>query len=135
MAEVVFTNAFVSLNAVDLSDHVRQVTLSYNAEPADITAMSDTTRQRIGGLKDWSISIEFNQDYAASEVDATLFALVGTTFAIEIRPDAGAVAATNPKFTGTALLESYQPVGGSIGEVHVSPVQLSAASSLTRATS
>ena len=135
MAEVVLTNAFVSLNGVDLSGHVRSVTLSYNSEPQDITAMSDTTRQRIGGLLDWSLSVEFNQDYAANLVDATLFSLVGTTFAMILRPDAGAVAATNPQYTGTVLLESYQPLGGSIGEVHTSPVQLSAASVLARATS
>lgn len=135
MSEVVFTNAYVELNTVDLSDHVRSVTLQYQSEPQDITAMSDTTRQRLGGLLDWSIAIEFNQDYASGEVDATLFALVGTTFAFELRPDAGSVAPTNPKYTGTALLESYQPMGGSVGEVHVSPVQLTAASALTRATS
>lgn len=135
MAEQVLTNAYVLLNSVDLSDHVRSVSINYNSEPQDITAMSDTTRQRTGGLLDWTIAIEFNQDYAANEVDVTLFSLVGTTFAFEIRADAGSVATTNPKFTGTALLESYQPVGGSIGEVHVAPIQLTAASALTRATS
>lgn len=135
MGEVVFTNAFVSLKAIDLSDHVRSVTLDYSSEPADITAMSLTTRKRIGGLKDWSISIEFNQDYAASEVDATLFDEIGNTIAIELRPDAGAVSQTNPKFTGTALLESYPPMGGSVGDVHTTTAQLSAASDLIRATS
>ena len=135
MAEVVFTNAYLSINAVVLSDHIRQITLNYSAEPQDITAMSDTTRQRIGGLLDWSITIEFNQDYAASEVDVTLFAIVGTVIAIEIRPDAGAVAVTNPKYTGNALLESYQPIGGTIGEVHVAPITLTAGGALTRATS
>lgn len=135
MAEVVLTNAHLTLNSVDLSDHVRSITLNYNSEPQDITAMSDTTRQRTGGLLDWSVSIEFNQDYAANEVDVTLFSLVGTTFAMAIRPDAGSVATTNPEYTGTCLLESYQPVGGQVGEVHVAPVQLTAASALARATS
>ena len=134
MSEVVLTNAFISLNGVDLSDHVRQVTLNYSSEPQDITAMNDTTRQRIGGLKDWSISIEFNQDYAASEVDVTLFSIVGSVIAVILRPDAGVIGTTNPEYTGNALLESYQPIGGSIGEVHVSPIQLSAAGALARAT-
>ena len=135
MAEIVLTDASVTLGGVDLSDHVRSITLSYNAEQGDITAMGDSTRQRIGGLKDWSVSIEFNQDYAAGEVDATLFSQVGSTLAFVGKATSGAVSATNPSFSGTALLESYQPLGGSIGDVHVSPVNLVAAGDLTRATS
>lgn len=134
MAEVVLSNAFLSINGVDLSDHVRQITLPFSSEPQDKTAMGDTTRERVGGLLDWSIDVEFNQDYAAAEIDDTLFALVGTTFAVIIRPDAGVVSATNPQFSGTALLESYQPVGGSVGEIHTAPITLTASGPLTRAT-
>lgn len=135
MAEVVFTDAHLSLGGTDLSDHVRSVTLNYSAETGDITAMGDDTRERIGGLKDWSLDVEFNQDYAASEIDATLFSLVGTSVAIVLRPDSAAVGSTNPEFTGNGILESYQPVGGSIGEVHTSPVRFSSAGTLARATS
>lgn len=134
MAEQVFTNAFLSIGGTDLSDHVRQVTLEYSAELQDITAMGDDTRNRLGGLKDWSISVEFNQDYAASEVDATLFSIVGASSAIVLRPDAGAVSATNPEFTGNAILESYQPMGGSVGDAHVSPATLQGTGDLSRAT-
>lgn len=132
MAEHVFTNAHVTLNSVDLSDHVRQARLRYSAEPQDITAMSDLTRTRLGGLKDWSLEIEFNQDYAASEIDATLFAIVGSVFAISLRPDAGAQSSTNPTYSGSALLADYQPMGGGVGEAHVSPITLQAAGTLTR---
>lgn len=134
MAEQVLTNAFLSVNAVNLSDHVRSITLRYAAELQDITAMSDATRQRLGGLKDWSFDVEFNQDYAAGNVDATLFPIVGSPVAIEIRADAAAVGVTNPKFTGSAILESYQPVGGAIGDPHVSPVSFQGNGTLTRAT-
>lgn len=135
MAETVFTNGFLSVAATDLSDHVRQMTLTYNSELQDITAMGDTARERLGGLNDWSLQVEFNQDYAASEVDATLFSNVGASVAIEVRPDQGAVAATNPKFTGNAILESYQPVGGTVGDAHVAPVTFQGNGALTRATS
>ncbi len=86
MAEFVFTDASVVINAVDLSDHVRQVTLNYSAELQDDTAMGDDTRSRIGGLKDWSMELEFNQDFAAAEIDVTLFPLVGSTFAVTLKP-------------------------------------------------
>jgi len=134
MANVVLTNAFVSLNSVNLSAFVRSVTLNYAAELQDDTAMGDSARSRIGGLKDWSIQIEFFQSYAAGAVDATLFNLVGSTFAVEVRHSAAAASATNPKYTGTGILESYQPVGGAVGENLMAPVVVQGVGNLTRAT-
>ncbi len=136
MANRVITNAYVLINSVDLSTSVRQVTLNYSAEQQDDTAMGDSARSRIPGLKDWSLDIEFFQDYAASKVDATLFSLIGAApFAIEIRGDSGSVSATNPKYTGNATLESYQPVAGTVGENQMAPVRLMGVGTLTRATS
>ena len=135
MANMVLRDAYVSLNSVNLSSLVRQVTLSYSAELQDDTAMGDTARSRIGGLKDWSLQIEFFQDYGTSLVDQTLFSLVGSTFAVEVRPTSSSASATNPKFTGTGILESYQPVGGTVGENLMAPVSISGVGALTRGTS
>lgn len=135
MTEQVFSNAFVSINGVDLSDHLRQATLNYSADMVDITAMGDGTRNKLGGLKDWSMELEFNQDHAAANVDATLFPLVGTSFTVILRPTASAVSATNPNFTGTALLESYTPLTGPVGDVSTASVTLQGSGDLTRATS
>ena len=49
MPHLVFRNPFVSLNGVDLSDHVRQATLDYKAELQDDTAGGDSSRNRLGG--------------------------------------------------------------------------------------
>lgn len=136
MSHFVFKDPYVSLGGVNLSAHVKQVTLDYKAETPDDTCAGDDTRKRLaGGLKDWSLQVEFAQDYAASQVDATLFALVGTSVAVEVRPTSAAVGSTNPKFTGNALLESYQPMGGSIGDAAMAPVTLQGNGDLTRATS
>jgi hypothetical protein len=135
MANVVLTNAFVSLNSVNLSSLVRSVTLNYAAQLQDDTAMGDTAVSRIGGLKDWSLEVEFFQDYDANKVDATLFSLVGSTFAVEVRHSAANASATNPKYTGTGILESYQPVGGAVGENLMAPVTIQGVGALTRGTS
>ncbi len=135
MAHFVWKNPYVLINAVDLSDHVKQATLDYKAELVDDTCGGDNTRTRLGGIKDWTLTLEFAQDYAAGEVDASLFAQVGNSIAIEVRPDTGAVAATNPKYTGNAIIENYQPFGGQIGEQAMAPVTLQANGDLTRATS
>lgn len=134
MAHFVFTNAKVDINAVDLSDHVKSVALDYKGELQDNTAMGATTRTRLGGLKDWSIEIEFFQDFAAGEIDATLFGLVGTTFTVEVRPVNAARSATNPGYSGTGILESYPPIGGTVGEMAMSSVAIQAAGVLSRLT-
>lgn len=134
MAEIVLTDCSLVCNAVNLSAWVRSITIQYNADAVENTAMGDTTHTRIGGLKDWSVSVEFNQDYAAAAVDQTLFGLVGSTFTFEGKPTSAAPSATNPKFTGLALLESYQPINGSVGELNTTSINLVAAGALTRAT-
>ncbi len=133
---MIFKNAFVKINTVDLSALVKQVTLSYKAEQQDDTAMGDSSRSREAGLLDWDVSIEFHQSYASAEVDATLFPLVGAAaFAVELRPQNTTVSATNPKYTGNANLESYQPMGGTVGDHLMAPARLIGVGTLTRATS
>ena len=136
MANMIFKDAYLVINSVDLSDHVRQVTLNYKAELQDDTAMGDDSRSRLAGLTDFDIDVEFFQDYASGKVDATLFSLVGAAaVAIELRPTSGSVSSTNPKYTGNVVLESYQPMGGQVGENLMAPVKLMGSGDLTRATS
>lgn len=135
MANMVLYNAYLSVNSVDLSDHTHSLTLNYEAEMLDETMMGDLTRSNKPGLKNWSADAEFESDFAVGEVDATLFPLIGAAaFPIEIRPDAGAVAVTNPKFTGNAVLENYQPLGGTVGELSMTSCTFRSAGTLSRAT-
>lgn len=134
MANFVLTDASVVVNAVDLSDQVRQVTVSVEADVQENTAMGDTYRSRLGGLKDWSLEIEFNQDFAAGEVDATLWPLIGTPTTVTVKPTSAAVSATNPTFSGSAILNSYPPLSGSVGDVSTASVSFQGAGTLTRAT-
>lgn len=125
-------NASVVINSVDLSDHVKSVTVTTGAEALDDTAMGDTTRSNLGGLLTWSISVDFEQDYASAKVDATLSPLVGTTTVVVVKADSAAVSATNPSWTGTGLLTAYQPVGGTVGDLHMTQAQFASAGTLSR---
>jgi hypothetical protein len=135
MAAFVFTDAYFSVTGTDLSAYVRSVTVNYQAELQDSTTMGDSTRERLGGLKDWSVDVEFNQDFASSAVDDTLWPLVGTTFVVAVRPTSSAKGATNPEYTGTGILESYPPLGGSVGDLATASITIQAAGDLSRATS
>jgi len=135
MATFVATDYSVVINSVDLSDHVRSATIDYSVEEQDDTAMGDSTRSAAGGLKNWSYNVEFLQDFAASEVDATLFSLVGSTTFATFKPTSGSVTATNPSFSGTALIQSYGPLGSSVGDQAAVTLQATAAGDLARNTS
>lgn len=128
-------NASVVINGVDLSDHVKSVTINTGVNALDDTAMGDSTKSNLGGLLTWDITVDFEQDYASGKVDATLSPLVGSTTTIVCKPDAGSVSSTNPSWTGTGLLTSYKPLGGSVGDLHLTQGKFDSASTLVRATS
>lgn len=129
MSAFTLVNAYCMINNVDLSDHVKSVTIDYSAETPECTAMgAGTTKQRLPGLLDWKIDVEFNQDYASGKVHATLWPLVGTLTTIIIQAVAGAESATNPKFTGTGIISKYNPLSGKVGDVNTTKVEMVAGS-------
>lgn len=136
MAKFIYKDASLVLNSVDLSDHVVSLTLDVSADLQEDHAMGDSTKTRLVGLKDWSVSIDFRQDFAASEVDATLWGIMNGAVAVPIviKPTSAAVSATNPSYSGNVVLESYPPLGGSVGDIAGTSVSLQAAGDLTRAT-
>ena len=108
----------ITINTVDLSEYLKDVSLTYEADELETTASGDTSKEFIAGLKSWKVDATVNQDYTASKVDATLFPLVGAApFAIILRPTSAAKGANNPEFTGNCILTSYPPMSGAVGEV------------------
>lgn len=135
MATFATTDYDVTVNSVDLSDHVRAVTADISIDELDDTAMGDDSRSRIGGLKDVSVTVEFNQDFAASEVDATLWAAFGTVIDVVVVPTSGSVSATNPSYTFPVLVSSYSPFSNSVGDLATVSVTWPGSGTVTRATS
>jgi len=135
MAKLVLNNASVTVNSVDLSDYVTQVTIVTDVNEVPTTAMGDTAITRVGGLKDSSISIDWQQDYAASKVEATLYPLIGSTTTIVVKAVDAAVSVTNPSYTMTALIASHSPVAGAVGELSTFSVTYPISGEITKATS
>ena len=118
MAQLVLTDASITVNAVALQTRANSVSLNYEIEAVESTAFGDSGRKYVGGLQNLTCDIEFQQDFAASQVEATIFPLVGTSTTIVIKPTSAAVGATNPSYTiSNAFLSAHTPVNGSIGEL------------------
>ena len=135
MATFMLNNASVTINSVDLSSYVTSVTLSQSADNLEDTAMGDTSRSYIGGLKSGTVDIEFNADFAASKTEATIFPLVGTSTAVVIKPVAASVSATNPSFSFNAIVTEWDTLNGSVGEIATHSVSWPITGAITKATS
>lgn len=123
MAKLVLTDASVTINSVDLSDTVQSVTLNYNADQVEVTSMGDSAHKFTGGLDNITCDVTMFQDFAASEVEATVFSLVGSTTTVVIKPTSGAVAADNPSYTITdAFVSGHTPVAGTVGDAAMTTV-------------
>lgn len=136
MAKIVLTNAVVTVNSVDLSDSISSVTLNSSFDVVETTGFSSTAaRTRVGGLADNSISLEFHQDYASGEVEATVFPLLGTVTTVTVKPASGATAVSNPLYTVSCLVSEWTPLNGAVGELATASVTWPVSGAITKATS
>ena len=118
MAVLVLTNAYISVNSVVLSDHGNNVTVNYEVDQIEVTAFGDGGHKFTGGLQNNSVEMTLNQDFATSNVEATIYPLVGTTTTVIIKPNGATTGATNPSYTITnAYLAAHTPVAGAVGEL------------------
>jgi len=134
MARLVLTNAKVTINSVNLSDHIASITLSTSSDVVDTTGFSSTAaRARVAGLADNSVTLEFHQDYATSNVEATIYPLIGTTTTVVVTPVDTTVSGTNPSYTFTALVAEWQPLSGAVGELATASVTWPISGTITKA--
>ena len=136
MAAFVLTDAYIALNGSDRSAHIKQVALNVETAEQDVTDFADAGwTVPIAGLKSGSLALTFNQDVAASAIDSIMWPLLGTTVTFEVRATNAAVGASNPKYTGSILVTSWNPITGSVGDVAEVSVTYPVSGYVTRATS
>jgi hypothetical protein len=134
MPRIVLTNAQITINAVDLSDHIASVTLSTSNDVIETTGFSSTAaRTRVAGLSDNSITLEFHQDFATSNVEQTIYPLIGTNTTVVVKPTSSAVSATNPSYSCSASVVEWQPLSGAIGELATASVTWPISGAITKA--
>lgn len=131
------SNAFVSINGVDVSDQVSSVNLNMSREELDKTCMhADATRISHAGLKRPAFTFDLKSDYTDNEEDEDFFALIdaGTEFTTIVRPLRGtSVGAANPNYTFTGWIQNMPLIAGAVGELAGGTVTISPAGKITRA--
>lgn len=135
MGTLTLTDAYITVDSNDISADSNQVTLNYEADAVEETAFGDDTHIMKGGLKNWSMDVSLNSDYAASALDSILFPLVGTVVTIEVRATSDSVGTSNPEYTASGLITSYTPIQGSVGDLATGTLNIVPAGTLSRVTS
>jgi hypothetical protein len=110
----------VTLNSVDLSDHVTSATINRVFEELEISAMGDTARKYTKGLETSTITLDFLNDNAASgagSVRAALQAAWGTTVPITLKQTNALVSTTNPEYQSTILVNNTTDINGAVGDI------------------
>ena len=112
MAIYLDNNVGLKIATVDLSAYVTSITLTQTFDEVETTAMGATAHQFAKGLEASTLQVDFLNDWAASQVQATLQAAYGTSVTAIVIPVKGtAVGATNPTYTVSILVNNLTPVG------------------------
>lgn len=122
MAIFVIENPKITINAVDLTNHITSVTIEETYADVDTTAFGSSAKTRTAGLGDHKITLDFQQDFAATSVEATIYPLLGTLTAISIFALSGTTSSTNPNYAFSALVNDWKPLDGKVGDLATSSI-------------
>ena len=122
MAVFLNNGVVLTVNSVDLSDHVTAVTINRTFDELEVTAMGDSGHKFIKGLEASSITIDFLNDTATSEVLPTLQAAWGTNVTVTVKQTSAVTSATNPLYTMTALVNNTTDINGAVADLSTQSV-------------
>jgi len=135
MAVMLNSTVGVKINSVDISDHVSSATLSQIFDELEITALGDTAHKFTKGLESSTLSLDFFNDFAASQVTPTLQAAYGTTVTAVLIPVKGtAVSASNPLYTVSILINNLTPINGDVASINSASISFTCNSTVVQTT-
>ena len=117
MAVFLNNGVVLTVNSVDLSDHVTAVTINRSFDELEVTAMGDSGHKFVKGLEASSITIDFLNDTASAETLQTLQAVWGTNTTVTVKQTSAVVSASNPLYTMTCLINNTTDVNGSVSDI------------------
>jgi hypothetical protein len=79
--------------------------------------MGDSGHKFVKGLEAASITIDFLNDTATSEVLQTLATAYGTNVTVTLKQTSAVVSATNPLYTMTCLVNNLTDINGAVGDL------------------
>lgn len=127
------TNAAKTTPSIDISAYVTNAVINQVADELEVTAMGDTAHKFVAGLQSNTLTLDFLNEWAASQVMQTLNDAFGQTISVSMITVKGtAVSATNPTYQFSILVNNLTPVGqGGVAEIATSSVTFTINSAVT----
>ena len=135
MAVFMSNGVVLTVNAVDLSNHVTAVTINRSFDELEVTAMGDSGHKFVKGLEASSITIDFLNDTATSNVLQTLQAAWGTNVTVTAKQTSAVTSATNPLYTMTCLVNNTTDINGAVGDLSTQSLTLNVSGTIAVSTS
>ena len=135
MAVFLSNGVVLTVNAVDLSNHVTSCTINRAFDELEVTAMGDSGHKFVKGLEASSITIDFLNDTATSNVLQTLQAAWGTNVTVTAKQTSAATSATNPLYTMTCLVNNTTDINGAVGDLSTQSLTLNVSGTIAVTTS
>jgi hypothetical protein len=135
MAVFLNNGVVLTVNSVDLSDHVTAVTINRSFDELEVTAMGDSGHKFVKGLEASSITIDFLNDTASSETLQTLQAVWGTNTTVTVKQTSAATSATNPLYTMTCLINNTTDINGSVADISTQSITFNVSGTIAVTTS
>lgn len=135
MAVFMSNGVVLTVNSVNLSDHVTAVTINRSFDELEVTAMGDSGHKFVKGLEASSITIDFLNDTATSNVLQTLQAVWGTNVTVTAKQTSAATSATNPLYTMTCLVNNTTDINGAVGDLSTQSLTLNVSGTIAVTTS
>ena len=135
MAVFMSNGVVLTVNAVDLSNHVTSCTINRAFDELEVTAMGDSGHKFVKGLEASSITIDFLNDTATSNVLQTLQAAWGTNVTVTAKQTSAATSATNPLYTMTCLINNTTDINGAVGDLSTQSLTLNVSGTIAVTTS
>lgn len=134
MAVFMSNGVVLTVNSVDLSNHVQSCSISRSFDELEVTAMGDSGHKFVKGLEASSITIDFLNDTASSSVLQTLQAAWGTNVTVTAKQTSAATSATNPLYTMTCLVNNTTDINGAVGDLSMQSLSLNVSGTIAVST-
>ena len=124
MAVYLSNGVVLTVNAVDLSTLVSNVTINRSVDELEITSMGDSGHRYTAGLEASSITIDFFNDSDTAKTLQTLNSstVFGKNVTVTAKQSSAATSATNPLYTMTCLINNTTPINGGVGDLSTQSV-------------
>ena len=122
MAVYLANTGVLTVNAVDLSALVSNVTINRVFDELEVTSLGDSGHKFVKGLEASSITIDFFNDADSAKTLQTLNSTWGTNVVVTFKQTSAITSASNPLYTMTCLINNTTPANGAVGDLSTQSV-------------